>query len=117
MCGDEAGADYHLGAAGTAGGPVGTQLRVNVNALQGGTIDCGGWTRVFGNTITGCDVLACCQRQLAQPDAMQWSVFEAIDIPCVCPPAPGVLLHNFVIQCQLPPGPVTEHEKTTSACP
>jgi len=118
-CSTLPGLDYHVGADGTASGPVGTQLRVNINAPQGGTIDCGSWTRVFGNTVFGCDTIGCCQRQAGEPDSMQWTVFEVIDLPCFCPSFPSAdqLAHNFIAQCQLPPGPVTEIPRTSTPCP
>jgi hypothetical protein len=118
-CGDDPGTDYHIGASGSVTGPVGTELRVNINALGGGTVDCGGWTRIFGNVVVGCDIIGCCQRQGGQPETVQWSVFEVIDFPCFCPEAPDASMfqHNFLIQCQLRPGPVTEHERTSTGCP
>jgi hypothetical protein len=118
-CGTDSGTDYHIGATGSVTGPVGTELRVNINAPQGGTVDCGGWTRIFGNVVTGCDTIGCCQRQAGAPETVQWSVFEVIDLPCICPaaPDPGSLQHNFLIQCQLRPGQVMEVEQTSTGCP
>jgi hypothetical protein len=115
-CGPDPGLDYHISATGSVSGPVGTQLRVNINAPQGGTIDCGSWTRVYGNVITGCDTIGCCLREDGAPETVQWSVFEAIDLPCSCPGIPPGQ-HNFLIQCQLPPYPVIEHEQTSTPCP
>ena len=118
-CGEDPGTDYHVGATGSVTGPIGTELRVNINAPQFGTVDCGGWTRIFGNVVTGCDTIGCCQRQAGQPETVQWSVFEVIDLPCLCPaaPDPDFFRHNFLIQCQLRPQPVMEVERTSSACP
>jgi hypothetical protein len=92
---------------------------VNINGFQGGVVDCGGWTRIFGNLVTGCDILGCCQRQGADPESVQWSVFEVIDFPCFCPaaPDPGSMVHNFLVQCQPPPEPVIERERTSTGCP
>lgn len=115
-CPMDSGTDYHLGATGSVTGPVGTSLRVNINAPAGGTIDCGGWTRVYGATITGCDVIGCCLHESGAPDTVMWSVFEVIDLPCICPPMPPGQ-HNFLIQCQLNPGPVEEHEQQSTPCP
>lgn len=115
-CGDLPGADYRLTANGQMSGPVGTEVRINVNALQGGDIDCGAWSRVFGSEVTGCDLIGCCKREGGQPGSTQWVAIQAIEIPCICPPQPGLFLHNYLVQCQLPPGPVTEHEQTTTPC-
>jgi hypothetical protein len=111
--------DYHIGASGSVNGPVGTELRVNINGPQGGTIDCGDWTPISGNVVIGCDILGCCQRQGADPESTQWNVFEVINLPCFCPaaPDPQSLIHNFLVQCQLRPEPVIERERTSSGCP
>jgi hypothetical protein len=92
---------------------------VNINALQGGQLDCGAWARVNGNVISGCDVIGCCERQEGQPENMTWSVFEVIELPCFCPsnPLAGELKPNMLIQCQLPPGAVIEVEKAATGCP
>jgi hypothetical protein len=111
------GFDYHLGAAGTASGPVGTQARVNTILGQGGVIDCGSWTRIGAGVNASCDTIGCCQRGSGDPETTAWSVFEAFDLPCLCPSAPGPLEHNFVVQCQLNANPVEEHERTTDPCP
>lgn len=119
-CGTDPGVDYHTGASsGTVHGPIGTQLRVNINAIQGGVLDCGGWTRIFGNVLTGCDVIGCCQREGADPESTDWSVFEVIDLPCFCPSNPfaGEFKPNILIQCQLPPQPVIEVERAATGCP
>lgn len=121
MCGPFGGIDYHLGASGSVSGPVGTVLDVNSFPSQGGTMDCGGWTRVFGNpygnTTVNCDLLSCCTRENGgQPETVIWTVYEMADLPCYCPSAPSALAHNYVAQCQLPPGPVQEALETTSPC-
>jgi len=96
-------------------------LDVNSFESQGGTLDCGGWTRVHGNpygsTTVNCDTLACCLHEVGAPDMVTWTVYEMADLPCYCPSAPGPLLHNYVVQCQLPPSAVQEDYQTTSACP
>jgi hypothetical protein len=121
MCGPSSGIDYHPGASGTVSGPVGTLLNVNSFPSQGGTMDCGGWTRVFGNpygsTTVNCDLFTCCLHETGAPDTVTWAVYEMADLPCYCPSAPAPILHNYVAQCQLPPNPVLEAYKTSGPCP
>jgi hypothetical protein len=116
VCGENPGLDYHLGAEGRVSGPVNSQLRVNINVMQGGVIDCGGWTRIFATDAIGCDDIGCCRREAGDPDTANWVVFEAIDFPCFCPSGPP-LLHNFLLQCLPAGGAVKEVEKTTDPCP
>ena len=115
-CGETGGLDYHLGATGTATGPLGTQVRVNVQLMQGGVIDCGAWTKIGSAVNPQCDVIGCCERQLGQPASMVWTAFENYDLPCFCPDLPGVSA-NYLVQCQYLALPVREHEQATSACP
>ena len=115
-CSDLAGLDYHLGASGTANGPVGTQVRVNVNLPQGGVIDCGQWTKIGSAVNPSCDTIGCCERQSGQPEAMVWTAFEAIDLPCYCPDFSG-LEASYLVQCQYLALPAKEQEQTTSPCP
>jgi hypothetical protein len=116
-CGMLVGKDYHLQATGTASGPVGTELRVNVGALQGGVLDCGGWTPIGTSVNPACDAIKCCKRESGQPETANWAATEAIDLPCMCPSAPGPLSHNYLGQAQLAPSAAVESEKTTTACP
>jgi hypothetical protein len=118
-CGPSPGIDYHPGASGTVNGPVGTVLDVNSFPSQGGTMDCGAWTRItgnpYGNTTVNCDLFTCCARENgAQPEMTTWVVYEPADLPCYCPSAPGTIQHNYVAQCQLPPGPVHEAYDTST---
>jgi len=93
-------------------------MLMNVLNISPRTIDCGGWTRIFGSDLTGCDTIGCCGRDVGQPATVQWSVFEVVDLPCFCPMAsdPGALEHNFVAQCQLPTAPVMEVYQTSTGC-
>jgi hypothetical protein len=119
-CVDSPGVDYHIAhSSGTITGPVGAEVHVNINAQQGGTIDCGGWTRIGASATTGCDDIGCCRHEAGQPDTVTWSVFEVIDLPCFCPssPSPGSLVHNLVAQCFYPPSTVIERDQTSSGCP
>jgi hypothetical protein len=86
------------------------------SALQGGQIDCGAWSPIDATVNASCDVIQCCRRETGQPATTNWAAVEAIDLPCFCPGTSG-LLHNYLAQIQLPPGPVFEVERTTSACP
>jgi hypothetical protein len=115
-CGENAGLDYHLGATGRVSGPEGSELHVNISVAQGGVIDCGGWTRIFGADRIGCDIIGCCRRDPGNPLVADWNVFEAFDLSCVCPSMAG-LLHNFLLQCLPEGGGVTEVEQTTDPCP
>jgi hypothetical protein len=115
-CGDTAGLDYHLGATGRMSGPEGSELHVNISVVQGGTLDCGGWTRIFGADRIGCDVIGCCRRDPGDPEIANWNAFEAIDLPCMCPSGGG-FLHNYLLQCLPEGGGVKEVEKTTDPCP
>jgi hypothetical protein len=116
-CAGLPGLDYHLGASGTATGPVGTQVRVNVSLAQGGVIDCGQWTKIGSAVNLSCDTIGCCEREEGQPEATGWTAFEAIDLPCFCPSGPGGLSTNYLVQCQYKALPVIEHEQATSPCP
>lgn len=117
-CGMLPGLDYHLQASGTASGPVGTELRVNVNANQGGQLDCGGWSPIDTSVNAACGPIKCCKRESGQPETANWAATEALDFPCFCPSSPIPLLHNYLGQAQLPPaGAPVESEKTTSPCP
>jgi hypothetical protein len=100
---------YHLSASGTVSGPVGTRLVVNVNALQGGTLQCGTWTPI------ACSPIACCERPGGAPETLDWTAPDAIALPCACPSIPG-WEHNYVAQAVLPPDAV-EAYRTTTACP
>lgn len=111
-----AGLDYHLGATGTATGPVGTQVRVNVQLMQGGVIDCGQWTTIGSAVNASCDTIGCCERQSGQPEMTVWTAFENYDFPCFCPDFTG-LSANYLVQCQYLSLPAKEREQTTSACP
>jgi hypothetical protein len=111
------GFDYHLGATGQVSGPVGTELRINTLPTQGGTIDCGDWTRIDSSVNPSCDILGCCQRQGADPETTAWIVDQAMELPCFCPELPAPLEHEFDIQCQLGTDPVVEHFQTTTPCP
>jgi hypothetical protein len=116
-CGMLTGKDYHLQATGTASGPVGTELRVNVGANQGGQLSCGGWTPIGTSVNPACDAIKCCKRESGQPETANWAATEAIDLPCMCPSAPGPLQHNYVGQAQLAPGAAVESYMTTAPCP
>jgi|RhiMethySRZTD1v2_1073278.scaffolds.fasta_scaffold486098_2 hypothetical protein len=111
------GLDYHLKAAGTVSGPTGTQIRINVNAGQGGQIDCGEWTPIDASVNPSCDVIKCCQRNSGQPETANWQALEAIDFPCFCPSSPIPLLHNYLAQAQFSSEPAVEDEETTTPCP
>jgi hypothetical protein len=116
-CGAIPGKDYHLQAAGTVSGPIGTELRVNVNAAQGGFLDCGGWSPIDTSVNPACGPIKCCRREAGQPETANWAATEAIDTPCFCPGQAG-WLHNYLGQAQLPPtGIPVEDEQTTSPCP
>jgi len=115
-CGPASGVDYHLGATGRMSGPEGSELHVNISVLQGGVIDCGGWTRIYGADRIGCDVIGCCRRDPGNPEIANWNAFEAIDLPCYCPSGGG-LLHNYLLQCLPEGGGVKEVEQTTDPCP
>jgi hypothetical protein len=110
------GLDYHLGATGTGYGPVGTQVRVNVQLMQGGVIDCGQWTKIGSAVNPSCDTIGCCERQSGQPEAMVWTAFENFDFSCFCPNFPE-LSANYLVMCQYLALPVKEREQQTSACP
>jgi hypothetical protein len=97
-------------------GPTGTQIRINVNAGQGGQIDCGEWTAIDASVNPSCDVIKCCQRNAGQPETANWQALEAIELPCICPNAPG-LEHNYLAQAQFASEPAVEDEQTTSPCP
>ena len=116
-CGPVAGFDYHLQATGTVTGPVGTELRVNVNKPQGGLLNCGEWSPIDASVNASCDTISCCRREAGQPETANWAATEAIDTQCICPNGIG-FVHNYLGQAQLPPGgtPV-EDEQTTSPCP
>jgi hypothetical protein len=117
-CGPAQGFDYHLQATGTASGPVGTELRVNVSKLQGGLLDCGGWSEIDTTVNPACGPIRCCRREAGQPETANWAATEAIDSPCICPSAPPGFVHNYLGQAQLPPGGLpVEDEQTTSPCP
>jgi hypothetical protein len=116
-CASFPGFDYHLQATGTVTGPVGTELRVNVSALGGGQLDCGSWSPIDSSVNPACVPIACCRRDVGQPETASWAATEAIDLPCYCPSAPPGLAHNYLGQAQLPPGAAVEDEKTTAACP
>jgi len=115
-CGPASGVDYHLGATGRMSGPEGSEFRVNINAKQGGQLDCGGWTRIFAADAIGCDDIGCCRRDLGQPELATWNAFEAIDTPCFCPSVSG-LLHNYLLLCLPEGGAPKEVEQTTDPCP
>jgi hypothetical protein len=118
FCGPVPGSDYHLQATGTVSGPVGTELRVNVNKPQGGLLNCGDWSEIDESVNPSCDTISCCRRETGQPETANWAATEAIDTPCICPVAPSGFLHNYLGQAQLPPaGAPVESEKTTSPCP
>jgi hypothetical protein len=114
--GPASGFDYHLRAAGTVSGPTGTQIRINVNVGQGGDIDCGEWTAIDASVNPSCDVIKCCQRESGQPETTSWQALEAIDLPCFCPNATG-LVHNYLAQAQFSSEPAVEDEETTTPCP
>lgn len=111
-----AGLDYHLGAEGEVTGPVGTQLRVNTQLMQGGDIDCGNWTKIGAAVNPSCDTIGCCERQSGEPETTGWLVGQAIESPCYCPEAPNPLQHDFIVQCQLGTDPPVEHEQATLPC-
>jgi hypothetical protein len=115
-CGPASGVDYHLGATGRMSGPEGSELHVNISVTQGGVIDCGGWTRIYGADRIGCDFIGCCRRDPGNPEIANWNAFEAIDLPCFCPFVGG-LLHNYLLQCLPEGGGVKEVEQTTDPCP
>lgn len=115
-CGENSGLDYHLGATGRVSGPEGSELHVNIGVLQGGVLDCGGWTRISGADRIGCDLIGCCRRDPGDPLIANWNAVEVIDFPCFCPSATG-LLHNYLLQCLPEGGGVTEVEQTTDPCP
>ena len=111
------GLDYHLGASGQVYGPVGTQLRVNTQLENGGTIDCHDWTQIDASVNPSCDTIGCCQRESGQPTLTEWEVYENFDLPCFCPEAPGPLEANYIAQCQLGNGQPIESPRTTDPCP
>lgn len=110
------GLDYHLGAEGEVRGPVGTQLRVNTQLMQGGDLDCGSWTKIGAAVNSSCDTIGCCERQSGEPETTGWLVGQAIESPCYCPEAPNPLQHDFIVQCQLGTDPPIEHEQATLPC-
>ena len=110
------GLDYHTGATGTGHGPVGTQVRINTQLMQGGVIDCGQWTKIGSAVNASCDTIGCCERQDGQPESMVWTVFENYDFPCFCPSFSGISA-NYDLMCQYLALPVKEYFATTDPCP
>jgi hypothetical protein len=112
------GATYVETMEGTASGPVGTYLRVNLPPVLGGKVVCGSWS---GATCPGGggSGLSCCQRQASEPESTTF--VGTLPYPfqdlCVCPIPPSTLLGTLVAQLVAPDNNVLGEDSRPIACP